>query len=192
MASVLAFLTISCAAGYETLAYDWYEWSVASGGNGHLYAITDHNGWHDAEAEALAQGGHLVTINNASENQFLVDTFGAMEFTNREQWIGFTDEAAEDTWRWAAGDGGYWVDGGAGSTSYTNWAVGTPSKIYEDDDYGSIALGTTAMAHGDTLGEWGNTTPANARVGIMEVVPEPAIVSLTAAGVVALLRRRRS
>lgn len=63
------------------------QWSVADGGNGHYYELVgDHSdpsqiwSWEDSKIMAesrtyLGIQGHLVTIANAGEEQFLVDTF---------------------------------------------------------------------------------------------------------------------
>ena len=45
--------------------------------------------WVEAEAYAVSLGGHLVTINNAAEDAWLVATFGT------EYFIGFNDRAVE-------------------------------------------------------------------------------------------------
>ncbi len=46
--------------------------------NGHNYQLTTSAGsWVQAEAAAVALGGHLVTINNAAEQNFIVTTFFA-------------------------------------------------------------------------------------------------------------------
>jgi hypothetical protein len=54
-----------------------------------------------------AAGSTLVAINDAEENEALVD-----EMVEDEYWIGFNDAAIEDTWVWATGS-----EGG----DYSNW-----------------------------------------------------------------------
>lgn len=72
----------------------WVQWTTGEGGNGHWYRLTSEAlSWHEAEAEAVAAGGHLVTINDAAENQWLVATFGGSGLT--EAWTGFTDSQVE-------------------------------------------------------------------------------------------------
>ena len=51
-------------------AYDWKTY------NGHEYAVTNTwESWMAAESEAVIQGGHLVTINDADENSWVAETF---------------------------------------------------------------------------------------------------------------------
>jgi hypothetical protein len=57
-------------------------------------------------------GSTLVAINDAEENQLLVD-----EMVEEEYWIGYSDAAEEDTF--------VWVEGSGGST-YENWDDGQP------------------------------------------------------------------
>jgi hypothetical protein len=65
-----------------------------------------------AVGSCWAAGSTLATINDAAENQFLVD-----EMVEDEYWIGFTDASEEGTWDWAEGSEG---------SSYENWDEGQP------------------------------------------------------------------
>ena len=49
------------------------------------YVIVEGPTWEEAEANANALGGHLVTINDADENEWIFKQFG----TGR--WIGLND-----------------------------------------------------------------------------------------------------
>lgn len=69
--------------------------------------------WVQAEAYAVSLGGHLVTINNQAEQDWLEATF-----TERNLWIGFNDRAIEGNWIWASGV----------ATTYTNWSSGEPNN----------------------------------------------------------------
>jgi len=68
--------------------------------NGHCYCLTPEGlTWPEAEAFARLKGGHLVTINDAAEQAWLVKTFGG----DRWMWVGFTDVDREGKWRWVSG-----------------------------------------------------------------------------------------
>jgi len=55
--------------------------------NRNCYRLTSRAGtWNDAEAEAVANGGHLVTIRNASLNQWLISVFDTGSY-RPELWI---------------------------------------------------------------------------------------------------------
>jgi predicted small lipoprotein YifL len=60
-----------------------------------------------------AAGSTLVTINDADENQTLVDNM-----VDDTYWIGFNDATDEDDWTWAQGSPG---------SSYENWDEGQPA-----------------------------------------------------------------
>jgi hypothetical protein len=53
--------------------------------------------WEEAEANAAKLGGHLVTINDTGENNFLVER-------GFKGWIGLTDKQTEGTWEWSSGE----------------------------------------------------------------------------------------
>ncbi|MFM6271520.1 MAG: lectin-like protein, partial [Dolichospermum sp.] len=64
------------------------------------------------------------TVNDAAENQFLVNTFGSTE----RLWIGLTDEVTEGTFKWANGE----------AVTYTNWSPGQPDNFGGVQDYAYI------------------------------------------------------
>jgi hypothetical protein len=89
----------------------------------HYYAATVANEtWEQAQAEALLVGGHLVTVNDATEESWLRNTFDR----SYNYWIGFTDHQQERTWGWDSGE----------TVSYTNWAPDEPN------DFGPADVGT--------------------------------------------------
>ena len=79
----------------------------------YTYALTSATTWTNAQEQAVAMGGNLVTIRNADENQYLVETFGGTEWL----WIGYNDANQEGTFTWISGE----------STTYTNWGT-TPQQ----------------------------------------------------------------
>ena len=97
--------------------------------NGHSYALTPTT-MTFSEAKALAEqhGGHLVTIENETENQFLTEHFALVvqslpEYTGQgtRLWIDLVDTTGNDTWGWDTGD----------SANYLNWNAdyGQPSNV---------------------------------------------------------------
>jgi large repetitive protein len=81
---------------------------------GHWYTLSNASSWSGAEAEAVALGGHLATVSDAGEQQWLSDAFGRFGAS----WIGLSDQAVEGTFSWSSG----------AATSYTNWAPGQPNN----------------------------------------------------------------
>lgn len=100
-------------------AYTWYEFQ------GHSYAITEVSvTWIEAEAEAVAAGGHLVAIGSAEENQWVLDTFSDL-VAEGALWIGYTDADQEGVWEWSNGE----------SLQYENWYYGEPNNAGGNEDY---------------------------------------------------------
>jgi hypothetical protein len=121
---------------------DW----ITNPANGHLYKLVGPGNGQECETMARAVGAHLVTIRNAAEQQWLLDTFGSGE----QYYIGFTDEAHEGTWAWRSGE----------PVTYTNWASGQP------DNYGGAE--NWAVMNWGSQGSW-NDSSAGVRVrGIIE------------------------
>lgn len=97
--------------------------------NAHQYQLTsEFLFWSEAQTEALSLGGNLVTINDASEEAWLKETFGETEGF----WIGLNDQDQEGHFEWISGE----------SVSYTNWAPGEPNNIGGEQDYVWMNYGT--------------------------------------------------
>jgi hypothetical protein len=53
----------------QTWRSDWIEYE------GHAYRLTEPMDWYAAEDLAVSVGGHLVTVDDAAEDQWIYDTF---------------------------------------------------------------------------------------------------------------------
>lgn len=103
---------------------------------GHIYLLSQPSFWETAQAEAESLGGNLVTINDADEEAWILDTFG----NDRIFWIGFTDRDEEGNWQW--------IDGS--DVTYENWAPGEPNDLTNDH----IPLGEDYAVLDDTIPGW--------------------------------------
>ncbi|MBL8877838.1 MAG: hypothetical protein JNG88_01860 [Phycisphaerales bacterium] len=94
-----------------------YEGPFINPANGHGYYILGQNNWQGAEAVAQARwGAHLVTINDAAENEWIrsnLNNFGGFGFAF---WTGINDAASDGNYTWVSGQ----------PVTYTNWQVGQP------------------------------------------------------------------
>ena len=77
--------------------------------------------WEEAEKVAVSLSGHLVAINNAEENQWIVDHLFDYILQNVSTfegcWIGYTDRDQGGRWEWVSGE----------NSAYTNWVPGEPN-----------------------------------------------------------------
>ncbi len=142
----------------------WIQWPKSDGGNGHWYQLTATGPWQDAEAEAVANSGHLVTINNQVEQDWLNATF---PFADGPLWIGLNQvygSAEPDSgWQWSNGD----------PVTYTNWASGEPNEAPPSETNED-----RAQMHAFAPGRW-QDVPGNAsfalRRGIIERRDAPTV-----------------
>jgi len=91
---------------------------ITNPGNGHSYYWLSPDTWTSAEAFANTLGGHLVTINDEAENNWVFDTFGHYGGDSRHLWIGLYQDATN--WHWSNGE----------AVTYANWAPEQPSHGY--------------------------------------------------------------
>jgi hypothetical protein len=71
--------------------------------NNNTYHLLVASSWEDAASYALSLGGFLVTVDDASENKWIVDTFSTWDNQSRHLWIGLSDDAQEGQYRWHDG-----------------------------------------------------------------------------------------
>ncbi len=72
--------------------------------NGHLYYLLTPSSWTEAEGEAVTLGGHLTTINDEHENQWVAETFGEVGDVSRALWIGLHDAENQGVYTWISGE----------------------------------------------------------------------------------------
>jgi hypothetical protein len=142
--------------------------------NNHIYYLLTQDNWTGSEAQAVALGGHLTTVNDANENSWIYSHFSNYGSVNRRIWIGLTDAQVEGSFHWINGE----------ALAYSNWESGEPSG---DGDY-------VHMYWND--GKWNDLSDVNfvngvACYGVAEVVPEPASLTLITLGGLALLCWRK-
>lgn len=116
-----------------TLFSQVIEGPINNPDNAHSYYLLKASTWTDAEDSAVKLGGHLVTINNSEEEDFVFNTFGAGSDgsgTDRPLWIGYNDVSTEGTFVWVSGE---IVD-----PLYTHWAGTEPNNYGCGEDYGEI------------------------------------------------------
>lgn len=80
-------------------------------------------GWEKAEAICVARGRHLVTVDDALENQWLLSTATSLFGTADYFWLGANDLASEGSWVWSSGT----------ALSYTKWGPGEPNNSNNED-----------------------------------------------------------
>lgn len=130
--------------------------------NGHSYLLLEAATWKNSEAEALALGGHLATIHNQAEEDWIVSTFGSYGDQQRLLWIGLSDVTRKFHFSWSSGE----------SFSYTCWAEGEPNNALRGEDF--VAIYYPGHSQGGKWNDWNDRTkdpiglPMN---GVVEITP---------------------
>ncbi len=117
------------------------QW-VLNPANNHSYKRIHCESWDDAQAKATAEDAHLVAINDAEEQAWLVRVFGTAPY-----WIGLIDPAKEGEWGWTSGE----------PATYTHWATHKLTNINRgDEDYVFMGLSPDGRWHevGPQSPEW--------------------------------------
>ena len=147
--------------------------------NGHTYYLLPQNTWVSSEMEAAMMGGHLATVRNAAEEDWIYSTFSSYGGTSRNLFIGLTSGSADGS----VPGNFYWVSGD--TSTYRNWFGPEPSDSVEHFTeiigpglYGSGGWNNIPNVSFDGY-SGGASIPC---CGVVEVVPEPAVSCLALVG----------
>ncbi len=171
----LVGVVVLVAGGTARAAYTWHSY------NGHAYTLTENwLWWDDAQTEAVAAGGHLVTINDAAENNWLSQTFNnaytrdhAGDGYHNIAWIGYHHDGG--SWRWVSGEPVTFT------SYYSLWPEGGEHAYIHCDNHPSPATWNAHDFH---------ESPGAYPQGIIEVIPEPATAAMLAIGGLMVGQRR--
>ena len=165
---------------------DLIQWSAAEGGNGHWYGLTAPGTWPEAEAEAVLAAGHLVTVNDGNEDQWLYDTFHPLSGFIYLGWLGFYQDTGDPAYSEPSG-GWKWISGEP--ITYTNWGGGEPNDQNGGENWAVLTQGFPPHWN-----DWGPNSidyPPGGIPGIIEVVPEPTTLLMLVFCALLPPRRRR-
>lgn len=163
---------------------------ITNPANGHDYILLTTDNWTNSEAQAVALGGHLVTVDDQAEQDWVFDVFARAGGSGRAIWTGLRSLSDGAPFEWVSGD----------SSSYTHWAPGEPNFAAEHFVYMLPTLNSTPLA-----GFWNNdydrsratytgssySIPQFDIFGVVELVPSPSTVPAVACLFVLTSRRRR-
>jgi len=137
----------SCEYDFPEVDFDLFTYIGQFGDN--YYYISDYQAdWYTAKSESELQGGHLITISDMSENNFVLNNYP----NSGMLWIGLTDEEVEDNWEWITEE----------PFVMENWESVSPNGG-TNENYGAM--------NGD--GSWDDRHPNYSWFYIMEIESEP-------------------
>lgn len=124
--------------------------------NSHVYWLTGNMSWDSAKALAESMGGHLATIRNEAENQWIVSTYAPVS-PEIHLWIGLNDIGHTGTWVWVSGE----------PVTFTRWRSGQPDNI-GGEHVGQIFV---RSGFGWAPGEWNNHESYHEWPALIEFFP---------------------
>jgi hypothetical protein len=130
--------------------------------NHHSYLLLDAATWKDSEAEAVKLGGHLATIRNRAEEDWVFKTFGNYDGRQRLLWIGLSDTEKKFHFSWSSGE----------SVSFTDWAPGEPNNVGNGEDFVAVYYPNHDQAN--KWNDWDDrlTDPIGLPMnGVVEIIP---------------------
>jgi hypothetical protein len=175
--SILAIVTLIATAGTAD-AISIIGGPVYNPATTHTYYLLSPATWDNAELFSHTLGGHLITINNAAENDWMYGAFIAGHPT-LNPWTGLNDIGTPGVWHWSSGE----------AVTYMNFAPGEPNQI------GAPPYGVNIFPASPypTFEKKCNDAPLYDVVPALVEVPEPSTLSLglIAIGLAVARSRRR-
>ena len=150
-----AMAVAAAVTANDALAGDAVQWRVKDGGNGHWYQLVvpaSKINAEDALVASRARGGVLVSIDSASENQFVFALASANPTLWTIAWPGATQIFGP--WIGAQYSNGHWQWSDGTPWSFTSWAPGEPN--YLPSESAALFMG---WAGGPPTNKWNNGEP---------------------------------
>jgi hypothetical protein len=190
---VVAVVLIAGVVTSDVWAVSWLAGPITNPSNGHVYYLLPPETWTASESDAVSMGGHLATVRNAAENQWILDTFSPLVGNSGPNiWIGFYDPVSEDgngaqhaaNFRWSSGE----------PITYTHWGQFEPNNAasWGGEYYAILEVVTFNVLVPGDWNDQSNTSSGSSDYGVVEVVPEPSTLALLGVGAAVLLVRRRT
>jgi len=131
--------------------------------NHHTYVLLRPANWERSEQLAEKLGGHLATVRNQAEEDWIFKTFGRYGGARRHLWIGLNDLAKRFHFTWADGE----------SVSYSDWAPNEPNNAGpRGQDY--VAIFYPGHRQENKWNDWHNKglDPIGMPMdGVVEIIP---------------------
>jgi hypothetical protein len=162
--------------------------------NGHTYyVLRTPSTWAQAEAWAVQLGGHLATINDATEQSFAAGLRGASGLDDPHLWIGLHDPDADGE-AGTDGNSSQWVWASGETSTYRNWGGFEPNQflgldedevhILNSQHYGGTGAWNDWLPYKSTF-DYDSPSPKGI-YGLVEVnmapIPEPETYAMLLAG----------
>ena len=101
--------------------------------NQHWFKLLRPTTWQESEDAAVALGGHLATVRDQAEQDWLYERFGqhrivpgsGVTWWALSPWIGLSDQRIEGVFEWSSGE----------IVNYVNWGPGEPNNWGGNEDH---------------------------------------------------------
>jgi hypothetical protein len=168
--------------------------------NGHRYYLLENSEWFAAEEGAKALGGHLATIRNQQEQDWVYNTFGQYGGMDRHLWLGLYDTDLQNNanenisrraeFAWTSGE----------PVTYANWGESEPSgnrygpAIMDFEAYGHMFSPAANTVFPGLGGRWNDSTPEDWGFdftgvpfaplnGVAEIIPSGSVTGVPPASI---------